>query len=98
MHVQKDCRVEDSSLNHREWVWPRYLHPNIVELAGGGVKDVPFFPYAPYLPQTEMSVTGASFSQKRVQLPSVAEENGQEEVEERVDDNERVHSSVLAMN
>ena len=58
------------------------------------MKDVPFFPYAPYLPQTEMSVTGASFSQKRVQLPPVAEEDGQEEVEERVEDNEKVHSSV----
>ena len=61
------------------------------------MKDVPFFPYAPYLPQTEMSVTGASFSQKRVQLPPVAEEDKEEEVEERMEDNERVHSSVLAI-
>lgn len=61
------------------------------------MKDVPFFPYAPYLPQTEMSITGASFSQKRVQLPPVAEEDGQEQVEERVEDNERVCSSVLAV-
>lgn len=68
----------------------------MVELAGGGKKDVPFFPYAPYLPQTEMSVTGASFSQKRVQLPPVAEGDAREEVEERVDDNERVHLSEFA--
>lgn len=61
------------------------------------MKDVPFFPYAPYIPQTEMSVTGASFSQKHVQLPPVEEEDEQEEAQERVEDNERVGSpSVLA--
>lgn len=62
------------------------------------MKDVPFFPYAPYIPQTEMSVTGASFSQKHVQLPPVEEEDEREEAEERVEDNERVWSpSVLAV-
>ena len=61
------------------------------------MKDVPFFPYAPYLPQTEMSVTSASFSQKHVQLPPVAEEEGQEEDEERVEDNERVQPSLLVV-
>ena len=66
------------------------LHADMVKPAGGGVKDVPFFPYAPYIPQTEMSVTGASFSQKRVQLPPVEEEGEREEGEERVEDNERV--------
>ncbi|KAL3138646.1 hypothetical protein ABBQ32_006406 [Trebouxia sp. C0010 RCD-2024] len=64
------------------------LIPAAATPTGGGIKDVPFFPYAPYTPQTEMSVTGASFSQKRVQLPPVMEENQHNEGEETVDDNE----------
>lgn len=70
-------------------------NPNMLRTAGGGVKDVPFFPYAPYLPQTEMGVTGASFSQKRVQLPPVVEEHRQDEEVEMVEDNERVQSLLM---
>lgn len=72
------------------------LHSDTVRPAGGGVKDVPFFPYAPYIPQTEMSVSGASFSQKHVQLPPVEEEDEQEEAQERVEDNERVRSPSVS--
>lgn len=64
----------------------------MLRTAGGGVKDVPFFPYAPYLPQTEMGVTGANFSQKRVQLPPVVEEHQRDEEVEMVEDSERVQS------
>lgn len=72
-------------------------NPSVVRAAGGGVKDVPFFPYAPYTPQTEMSITGASFSRKRVQLPPVVEENQHDEDEETVDDNETVHPCIYTV-
>lgn len=42
------------------------------------------------MPQTEMRVTGAHFSQKHVQLPPVVEEDVREASEEVVEDNERV--------
>ncbi len=58
--------------------------------AGGGVKDVPFFPYAPYQPQADMSVAVGGFSRHHSeQLPTV-EEDEQEEDEQELEDNERV--------
>lgn len=59
-------------------------------LDAGGVKDVPFFPYAPYQPQADMSVAVGGFSRHHSeQLPTV-EEDEQEEDEQELEDNERV--------
>ncbi|DBA70944.1 TPA: hypothetical protein ACH3X2_011387 [Trebouxia sp. C0005] len=57
--------------------------------ATGGVKDVPFFPYAPYQPQADMSVAVGGFSRHHSeQLPTV-EEDEQEKDEQELEDNER---------
>ena len=60
--------------------------------AGGGKKDVPFFPYAPYQPQADMSVAVGGFSRHHSeQLPTVEEDAQEEEEEEQGrEDNERV--------
>ena len=51
---------------------------------------MPFFPYAPYQPQTEMSTADGHFSRRHSeQLPTV-EEDAPEDGEVDLEDNERV--------
>jgi len=52
---------------------------------------VPFFPYAPYQPQTELSVAGGQFSRHHSeQLSTVNEDVQEDEEEHNLEDNERV--------
>ena len=65
--------------------------PDTIEcLTGGGTKDVPFFPYAPYQPQAEMKTSKVGFSRHQPEQLSTVEEDMQEEEEHEAEDSERV--------